>query len=35
MLDGVFDADELPSASQINKRMRRDLIMRKKNHEKS
>ena len=30
MLDGVLDADELPSASQINKRMRRDLIMRKK-----
>ena len=30
LLDGVVDADELPSASQINKRMRRDLVMSKK-----
>ena len=29
-LDGVVDADDLPSASQINKRMRRDLVMSKK-----
>ena len=30
LLDGVVDADDLPSASQINKRMRRDLVMSKK-----
>ncbi|KAL9979392.1 hypothetical protein ACROYT_G017048 [Oculina patagonica] len=30
LLDGVVDADDLPSASQINKRLRRDLIMSKK-----
>ena len=30
LLDGVEDADDLPSASQINKRMRRDLVMSKK-----
>ena len=29
-LDGVVDADDLPSASQINKRTRRDLVMSKK-----
>ena len=29
-LDSVVDADDLPSASQINKRMRRDLVMSKK-----
>ena len=30
LLDGVVDADDLPSASQINKRVRRDLVMSKK-----
>ena len=30
LLDGVVDADDLPSASQINKRIRRDLVMSKK-----
>ena len=30
LLDGVVDANDLPSASQINKRMRRDLVMSKK-----
>ncbi|KAL9968278.1 hypothetical protein ACROYT_G026632 [Oculina patagonica] len=30
LLDGVVDADDLPNASQINKRLRRDLIMSKK-----
>ena len=29
LLDGVVDADDLPSASQINKRIRRDLVMSK------
>ena len=30
LLDGVVDADDLPSASQINKRIRRDLVMSQK-----
>ena len=30
LLDGVVDADDLPSASQINKRITRDLVMSKK-----
>ena len=30
LLHGVVDADDLPSASQINKTMRRDLVMSKK-----
>ena len=30
LLHGVVDADDLPSASQINKRMRRDLVISKK-----
>ena len=30
LLDGVVDADDLPSAPQINKRIRRDLVMSKK-----
>ena len=30
LLDGVVDPDDFPSASQISKRMRRDLVMSKK-----
>ena len=30
LLDGVVDCDDLPSASQINKRMRRDLATSKR-----
>ena len=29
LLDGIVDADDLPSGSQINKRIRRDLVMSK------